>query len=455
MGKLFGTDGVRGVANHELTAELAMRLGRAGAYVLTKAKSSSGAPKVLLGKDPRRSGDMLEAALAAGLCSLGAQVYQAGDVPTPAVAYLVQKYKFDAGVMISASHNPMQDNGIKFFNNVGQKLPDALEAEIEELIDEIQARDKLPRPTGEEIGVIRTSPTAVQDYAAYLRETVSGMTLDKDFTIVLDCANGATSRVVRHVFDALGVAVHYTHYTPDGSNINKDCGSTHLESLQAAVKENQAGIGLAFDGDGDRMLAVDSEGREIGGDVIMAICAMDMKKRGQLAKNTLVGTVMSNQGLDIFCRENGIKLLRTAVGDRYVLEKMLAEGYMLGGEQSGHVIFRQFADTGDGILTALQLVRAVAESGKPLSELRKIMTVYPQVLVNATINNARKNEIETHHAIVYTKATIEAKLAGRGRILVRPSGTEPLVRVMIEGEEQTQIAAWANELAAVIKENLQ
>ncbi|MCL2188035.1 MAG: phosphoglucosamine mutase [Defluviitaleaceae bacterium] len=453
MGKLFGTDGVRGVANRELTPELALRLGRAGAYVLTR--ETHHAPKVLVAKDTRRSGEMLEAALTAGLCSLGAQVYLAGDMPTPAVAYLIKAYKFDAGVMLSASHNPMPDNGIKFFNSDGQKLSDALEEEIEALVYEIEANDTLPRPEGADIGIVQTCDRAEADYAGFLLSTVPDVKLPADFTIALDCANGATSNIASRVFMLLGATVHTLHNNPDGLNINDNCGSTHMDSLLEFVQEKGADIGLAFDGDGDRMLAVDEKGNMLDGDAVMAICGLSLKNRGALANDTIVGTVMSNQGLDVFCRENDITLVRTDVGDRYVLEKMLADGLTLGGEQSGHVIFRQFADTGDGILTGLQLVAALAASGKPLSELRKIMTDFPQVLVNAQVDTAKKNEFSTHPAVVSAQKEIEEKLAAQqGRILVRPSGTEPLVRVMIEGRDQAQITMWAQDLAQIIRTNL-
>ncbi|MCL2204778.1 MAG: phosphoglucosamine mutase [Defluviitaleaceae bacterium] len=449
MGKLFGTDGIRGVANRELRPELALRLGRAGAFVLTRECKHT--PKVLLAKDTRRSGDMLEAALTAGLCSLGAQVYLAGDVPTPAVAYLVRQYGFDAGVMISASHNPMADNGIKFFNHEGRKLHDDLEAEIEALVNEMETKDTLPRPEGVEVGVVMPCNQAEADYVGFLLSTVPDVKLGPDFVIALDCANGATSYIASHVFEALGATVHVLHNMPDGTNINDNCGSTHMESLLDFVREKNANIGLAFDGDGDRMLAVDEKGEVLDGDAIMAICSADLHRRGLLKKDTLVGTVMSNQGLSLFCREQGITLHRTDVGDRYVLEKMLADDLNLGGEQSGHVIFRQFADTGDGILTGLQLIQALAQAKKPLSELRKIISVFPQVLINAKVSPARKNEFATHPDIVCAQAEIEAKLAGEGRILVRSSGTEPLVRVMIEGRDQQQITAWAEELDGVIR----
>jgi len=452
MGRLFGTDGVRGVANRGLTAELALRLGRAGAYILTRENDH--APKILLAKDTRRSGDMLEAALTAGLCSLGAEVYTAGTIPTPAVAYLIKKYGFDAGVMISASHNPMPDNGIKFFNRVGQKLPDALEDEIEAAVFQIERDDTLPRPQGAGVGIVRPCPDAERDYMDFLLSTVPGLKLPDGFTVALDCANGATARIAPKVFTALGAKVYALHDNPNGININDDCGSTHLDSLLAFVREKGAHVGFAFDGDGDRMLAADERGEILDGDAIMAICAQDMHHRGLLAKSTLVGTVMSNQGMDVFCRGQGIRLLRTNVGDRYVLEKMLQEDYTLGGEQSGHVIFRRFADTGDGILMGLQMAAAAVRSGKPLSELRKILTVYPQVLVNATVKNERKAEHKSHPAIVSVQTEIEADLADEGRILVRPSGTEPLIRVMIEGKDQAKITEQANRLARVIADTL-
>ncbi|MCL2500198.1 MAG: phosphoglucosamine mutase [Defluviitaleaceae bacterium] len=448
MGRLFGTDGVRGVANRELTAELALRLGRAGAYILTRGIDHT--PKILLAKDTRRSGDMLEAALVAGLCSLGTEVYLAGVIPTPAVAYLTKKYGFDAGVMISASHNPMPDNGIKFFNNAGQKLHDAVEDEIEDIMLQIEKEDTLPRPTGESIGTVLSLPAAERDYMDFLFSTVPDFKLPDGFTIALDCANGATAQIAPKIFAALGAKVYSLHDKPDGININNNCGSTYMDSLLAFVREKGAHIGFAFDGDGDRMLAVDEHGNLLDGDGIMAICAQDMHRRGLLAKYTLVGTVMSNQGLEVFCREQGIRLHRADVGDRYVLEKMLQDDLTLGGEQSGHLIFRQFADTGDGILMGLQLTAALVKSGQPLSQLRKILTVYPQVLVNTTVNSKRKPEYKTHPAIIKAQSEIEGELADEGRILVRPSGTEPLIRVMIEGKDQMKITEQANRLARVI-----
>ena len=449
MGKLFGTDGVRGVANTELTSELAFQLGRVGAYVLTKESKST---KVLIAKDSRRSGDMLEAALTAGLCSVGAQVYLAGVVPTPAVAYLVRKYNFDAGVMISASHNAMQDNGIKFFDGNGFKLPDALEDEIEALIEKAKMRgDNLPRPTGEGVGTAEPLPGAAQDYAEFLLSTVPGLRLN-NMKIAIDCANGATSEVAPKVLAALGAQVTTLHNAPDGSNINKNCGSTHMESLRAHVKSQGADIGIAFDGDGDRMLAICEKGEMIDGDAILAVCGLDLHERGKL--NTIVATVMSNQGFEVFCRDRGFELFRTDVGDRYVLEKMLADDLPLGGEQSGHVIFREFSTTGDGILTALQLLAVIDRKKQPMSALAGVVETFPQVLINATVPNIRKPELAYCPDIKKAQQGIEAAMAGEGRILVRPSGTEPVVRVMLEGRDQAQIHAWAQDLVDVIEKSL-
>jgi len=446
MGKLFGTDGVRGIANSELTPELAMNLGKAGAYVLTKNKT----PKILVATDSRRSGDMLAAALSAGLCSVGAEVYLAGVVPTPTVAYLVRKYNFDAGVMISASHNPMSDNGIKFFSSSGYKLPDALENEIESYMEN---PEKLPRPISSDVGIVLPYKTACEDYLSYLLSTVEGLNLG-GMKIALDCANGATSEVAPKIFASLGATVHNLSNTPNGLNINENCGSTHMENLSQYVKANNLDIGIAFDGDGDRMLAVDGDGIPVQGDEILAIIGSDLKERGLLAKDTIVATTMSNQGLEVMCRNHGITLHRTDVGDRYVLEKMLTDNLLLGGEQSGHVIFKEYSTTGDGILTALKLAEVIARKSKSLNELKKIMENFPQVLVNITVPNDKKRKWHENPMIMNQYNEIEAKLAGEGRILVRPSGTEPLVRVMIEGRDKTEIQSMAESLAEIIKETL-
>jgi len=451
MGKLFGTDGVRGVANREkeLTPELAFQLGRAGAYVLTK--NCKGVPRVLVGKDSRRSGDMLEAALVAGLCSIGVYVFQAGVIPTPAVAYLVRHYKLDAGVMISASHNPMQDNGIKFFNNEGFKLQDSLEDEIESLITDTFGKDDLPRPESEGVGVINTCPFALDDYASYLVSTALGIRLD-GIKVALDCANGATSEVAPLVLAKLGAEVFTLSNKPNGSNINAGCGSTHMEDLQEYVRTIGADIGLAFDGDGDRMLATDENGNLIDGDVILAICSQHMKEQGKL--NELVATVMSNQGLGKFCNQENIIFHRTAVGDRYVLEKMIEDNLPLGGEQSGHLIFREYSTTGDGVLSGIRLLIVKALKKVKMSELTGIMEIFPQVLINAKVPNERKKEMFTNETIQKVQKDIEEKLADDGRILVRPSGTEPIVRVMIEGKDFEQIELWAKELVEVVEKTL-
>jgi len=449
MKVLFGTDGVRGVANTELTPELAFKLGRAGAYVLTKKVNHTA--KVLIAADGRRSGDMLEAALTAGMCSIGAQVYKAGILPTPAVAYLVGCNKMDAGVMISASHNLMADNGIKFFSSEGYKLPDEMEREIEELVN--NEIDNIPRPTGEGVGTVMICHGALEDYTRYLLMTVSPRRFD-GLRIAMDCANGATSSVAHIVFEWLGARVYKINDMPDGTNINEDCGSTHMKSLQNFMKRIGADVGLAFDGDGDRMLALTEDGEIIDGDAIMAICALGLKEKGELAKDMLVATVMSNQGLEVFCKENGINLLRTDVGDRYVLERMLAEDALLGGEQSGHIIYRKHGTTGDGILTGLQLVSMMASKKEPLSSLAKTMDVFPQVLLNATVPNNLKPEMATCKPIQDGIKDITDKLGSEGRILVRPSGTEPVVRVMIEGRNINEITFMAETLVKIIEENL-
>lgn len=452
MGKLFGTDGVRGLANTELTPELAFKLGRAGAYVLTK--KARGMPRVLLAKDSRQSGDMLEAALTAGLCSIGAEVIHAGVIPTPAVAFMVRTHKMDAGAMISASHNPMPDNGIKFFSGEGFKLPDEIEDEIEAAIEKIDAgNDDLPRPTGAKVGTIKQSPNVSGEYISYLLSTVPGLDLS-GMKVVLDCANGATSEIAPAVLKKLGAKVTAFFNEPTGLNINENCGAVHSESLQAYMKAHDADVGITFDGDGDRMQAVCEKGNLIDGDAVMAIIGQDLYELGALKKNTIVATVMSNQGFEVFCNKNGLSLCRANVGDRYVLEKMLAEGYSLGGEQSGHVIFLDHSTTGDGILTALQLLAVLARKNKPISALAGVIETFPQVLINATVPNPRKPELSTNPEIQRVQAEIEAAMNNEGRILVRPSGTEPVVRVMLEGRDSAKIKAWAKTLADVIEKNL-
>jgi len=446
LGKYFGTDGVRGLANGDLTPELTMEIGRAGAYVL--AGNLGKAPKILIGNDTRISADMLEAALVAGLCSVGAEIYKAGVAPSPAMAYLVRHYHMDAAVMLSASHNPMPDNGIKFFSSTGYKLPDEVEEEIEALLDK---QDQIPRPTGEAIGRRLIVKDAVEDYVSFLMETIGSL---EGMRVALDCANGACCEAAPLVFKRLGAEVLPIHYKPNGVNINVDCGSTHMESLAAFVKANKVDIGLAFDGDGDRVLAVDENGELIDGDQIMAICALSLKQKGRLKNNTLVATVMSNLGLQNFCDKEGIRLKRTKVGDRYVIQEMKAGGYTLGGEQSGHIIFLDHNTTGDGILTGLQLVAMLKERGQKMSELSSIMTPLPQVLLGAKLKNKLKADVRENKKIDEAIRDLEKRLEGNGRLLVRPSGTEPLVRVMIEGQNQDEIKKWAEELVSIIGQEL-
>ena len=444
MGKYFGTDGVRGVANLELTAEMAMSIGRAAAVVLTEADGRR--PKVLIGKDTRKSGDMLESALAAGLCSVGADVYLVDVVPTPAVAYLVQKYGMDAGIMISASHNPFEYNGIKIFSGDGYKLPDALENEIEALMD--GAGEARPTVSHGDLGRVTRLEDALADYV----ESVIAST-DQRFDgmkIALDCANGSASMCAKVIFEMLGAQVVMLSDHPDGCNINDGCGSTHIEALQAAVVKDNCLCGFAFDGDADRCLAVDENGRLVDGDQLIAIAALDLKERGRLNGNKAVVTVMSNLGFFRFARDNGIDTAITKVGDRYVLEEMLRCDYRIGGEQSGHIIFTDYATTGDGELSAVQTLATLKRKGVPFSELASIMKSYPQVLVNVTVSNQKKPAFSTDPAIRAAIEKVEAVLGEDGRVLVRASGTEPLIRVMLEGTDTQQIRALAEEIADVV-----
>ena len=379
MGRLFGTDGIRGIANKELTCELATKLGRAPAAVLTN--KSTRHPRVIIGKDTRLSSDMLESAMTAGLCSVGASVVLLGVVPTPAVAYLVEKYKADAGVMISASHNSYEYNGIKIFSGDGYKLPDDLEERIESII--LGEVPLPPKPEDCKIGTVTTAPNAIRDYVDHVKSTVH-FSLD-GLTVALDCANGSSAMTAELLFTELGAKVHMLSDEPNGTNINDNCGSTHLEALSEYVRTHEGDAGIAFDGDADRCLAVDENGDEVDGDFIMAICGMDMKSRGKLNKNSIVGTVMTNLGFIKFCEANNIRFEATKVGDRYVLETMLLENYSLGGEQSGHVIFRDFATTGDGQLTAAQMLSIMKRRGAKLSDLKTVMERYPQTMVNVRV----------------------------------------------------------------------
>ena len=450
MGRIFGTDGARGVANTGLTCELAMQIGRAAAMVLIKNSDSHKRPKVLIGMDTRASSQMLESAISAGLCSVGADVLQLGVVPTPAVAYLVREYNCDAGVMISASHNPCEYNGIKIFQSTGYKLPDALENEIEEII--LDNVTEIPSPIGGEVGRVERKTDAINDYIEHLL-SATNMSF-KGYKIALDCANGSSSVSAEEVFSRLGAEVVVISAEPDGVNINKDCGSTHLENLQKCVVENGCDLGFAFDGDADRMLAVDHTGEIVDGDKCIAICAKHMKQLGKLKKDTAVVTVMSNMGFFKFCEENGIKCEKTNVGDRYVLENMSANGYSIGGEQSGHIIFLQYATTGDGQLSAIQLLAVVKDTGRTLADLASEMEVYPQVLINVRVSNFGKAQFKKDKEVQNAIKRVEDKLGNDGRILVRLSGTEPLIRVMLEGKDYDQICELGESVASVVRERL-
>ena len=448
MGRMFGTDGVRGIANEELTAEQAMQLGQAGAYILSRG--SSRRPLIMVGCDTRRSGDMLANALMAGACSVGANVMYLGVLPTPAVAYLARTHHATAGVVISASHNPMEYNGIKFFDCNGFKLPDEVEDEIEA---EIRSGMKdVTFPVGEGVGHVEYRMEAWREYVDHAIETVpvdlTGMKL------VVDTAEGAAYLTNVEALRRLGADVIPIHNDPDGTNINRRCGSTHMGELIEAVKETHAAAGLAFDGDADRFLAVDENGDMIDGDRIMAIVGCSQRDKGLLKDDTIVATVMSNLGFFLMAKEQNLHIESTKVGDRYVLERMREIGANLGGEQSGHIIFLGENTTGDGLLSCLHLLQVMKETGKPLSELAAIMTQYPQALINAPVSNAKKEHYADDPEIVARIEALESEFAGRGRVLIRPSGTEPLVRVMIEGEDQEVIQARAQELADFIQERM-
>lgn len=445
MGKYFGTDGVRGVANSELTPEIAFKLGRFGGFVLTKDQDR---PKVLIGRDTRISGHMLEGALVAGLLSIGAEVMRLGVISTPGVSYLTKVLGAQAGVMISASHNPVADNGIKFFGPDGFKLSDEQELEIEALID--QDVDSLPRPTGADLGQVNDYFEGGQKYLQFLKQTV-----DEEFEgihVALDCAHGATSALAMHLFADLDADISTMGASPNGLNINDGVGSTHPETLAEFLKEKQADVGLAFDGDGDRLIAVDEKGDIVDGDQIMYICAKYMKETGRLKQDTVVSTVMSNLGFYKALEQHGIKSIPTAVGDRYVVEEMRKNGYNLGGEQSGHIIFLDFNTTGDGLLTGLQLVNIMKATKKPLSELAGEMKKFPQKLVNIRVTD--KYHVTDNEKVKEVICKVEEDMNGNGRILVRPSGTEPLVRVMAEAPTSELCDAYVNIIAEVVEKEM-
>jgi len=448
MGRLFGTDGIRGIANTELNCELAMKVGKAAAMVLTN--NARRRPLFVIGMDTRISSGMLCNALVAGLCSVGADVKVLGVVPTPAVAYLIGKYKADAGIMISASHNSAEFNGIKVFSGDGYKLPDALEEQMENIIED-DVKD-WKTYTGKDVGNVTYITNACKDYIEHLKSTVSN-SLD-GLRIAVDTANGSASATAEDLLKQLGAEVFILANQPDGMNINEKCGSTHMEKLKEYVMEHSLDAGIAFDGDADRCLCVDELGNEIDGDQIMAICAYDMKQRGKLAKNTVIGTIMTNLGFIRFCEANDMNFIATKVGDRFVLEEMLLEEYNFGGEQSGHVIFRDFATTGDGQLTAIQLLSLLKRNGKKLSELVTVMKKYPQVSKNVNVTNQGKLKFYTNVAIKEKTEDLKKELGEKGRIVVRPSGTEPKIRIMVEGENEEQIQDVLEQLVEVIKQEI-
>lgn len=446
MGKLFGTDGIRGIANKDLTPELALSVGRAMSFVLGKERKGA----IVIGKDTRYSGDMLESALEAGIVSMGIDVIKLGVIPTPAIAYLTRKYKALAGIVISASHNPGEYNGIKIFNEKGLKLTDKVEAEIESII--LNNIDIKNRPIGDNIGNITCSKTGPEEYMEYLEEIVD---LDlSGIKIAMDCGNGALYEIGPEMIERLNGEVIAINTDPDGMNINDNCGSTNMNMVQELVKREKADIGISFDGDGDRIIATDEKGNIINGDHILAICAKHLKEEGKLKKDTVVGTVMTNMGLDSYLKGNGMKIVKTQVGDRYILEEMLENGYVLGGEQSGHIIFLDYNTTGDGLATGLKLLKVMKKANKKMSELNNLMRDYPQVLINARVKEELKYRYNENIDIMKEIERVEEIFSGEGRVVIRPSGTEPLVRVMIEAKDDNGIENIAKELALFIEKEI-
>lgn len=452
MRKYFGTDGIRRIANTELSPELVYRVAKAGAYVLSKHSTKT--PTILIGRDTRISGTLIESAMVAGFLSYGANVKLLGVIPTPGVAYLTRKLQADASVVISASHNTFEFNGIKYFSNKGTKIPDEIEEEIEEVMDSGKL-DELSA-VSEKIGVSEVRTDLLDEYVYFFRKNFDD-NIEKlnrpDFKVVIDTANGATYKVADKVFKTLGINHVIINNNPNGVNINDGCGSTHLEMLKEYVVKNKMSLGIAYDGDGDRCLAVDENGEEIDGDKLLAIISDYLKKHGKLAKDTIVATVMSNLGLNKYAEKENLQFVQTKVGDRYVLEEMLKNGYNLGGEQSGHVILLDYNPTGDGILTSLMLIQAILESEKKASELGAIVQKYPQVLINAKVDSNKKYDYEKNAEIKKAIEDLEKEFAGNGRVLIRPSGTEPLVRVMIEGKDINVIEAKAKKIANMIEKN--
>ena len=453
MRKYFGTDGIRRIANTELSPELVYKVAKAGAYVLSK--HTDHAPTILIGRDTRISGSLIESAMVAGFLSYGANVKILGVMPTPAVAYLTRRFKADASVVISASHNTYEFNGVKYFSNKGMKIPDELEEEIEEVMDSGKI-DELTA-VNDKIGVSEIRTDLLEEYIYFFRrnfeEELERLNRD-DFVVAVDTANGATSVVADKVFTVLGIKHHILNDSPNGININEGCGSTHLEMLKQYVIDKKCNLGIAYDGDGDRCLAVDENGNEIDGDKIIAIISQYLKSKEKLNKDTIVATVMSNLGLNKYAKQNGLTFVQTKVGDRYVLEEMLKNGYNLGGEQSGHVICLDYNPTGDGILTSLMIIKAILEQGKKASEVASIMKAYPQVLINAKVLSDKKYDFDKDEEIKSAIEKLNKEFDGNGRVLIRASGTEPLVRVMIEGEDQEYIKAKAEKLAKLIEKKL-
>ena len=453
MKKYFGTDGIRRVANSELTPELVFRVAKAGAYVLSK--HSTHTPTILIGRDTRISGTLIESAMIAGFLSYGANVKTIGVIPTPAVAYLTKKLNADASVVISASHNTFEFNGIKYFSNKGMKIPDEIEEEIEDIMDS----EKISELTAvnEKIGVSENKEEYINLYKDFIVDIFKDDIKDKiknDFKVAIDTANGATYKIAESIYKELGINYTIINNTPDGININDNCGSTHLEGLKKFVVNNNYNLGIAYDGDGDRCLAIDETGNVIDGDIILAILSKYLKEENNLNKDTIVATVMSNLGLEKYSSNNNLHYVKTKVGDRYVLEEMLKEGYNLGGEQSGHIIFLDYNPTGDGIMTSLMLLRAILKYNKKASEISKIIDIYPQVLVNAKVSNDKKELYKEDEEICSAIEKVEEEFSGNGRVLIRPSGTEPLIRVMIEGKDIDVITKRANEIATLIEEKL-
>lgn len=454
MKKYFGTDGIRRIANTELTPELVFRVAKAGAYVLSKHTSHT--PTILIGRDTRISGTLIESAMVAGFLSYGANVKILGVVPTPAVAYLTKKLNADASVVISASHNTFEFNGIKFFSNKGMKIPDSIEEEIEEIMDSGKLNELTA--VNENIGVSEITEELINEYEEFIvnifESDIKGI-IKNDFKVVIDTANGATYKIAERIFKRLGINFTVINNTPNGININNNCGSTHLNMLKEYVVANNYNLGIAYDGDGDRCLAIDETGREINGDIMLAILSKYLKDNNNLKNDTIVATVMSNLGLDVYSKNNNLNLVKTNVGDRYVLEQMLKSGYNLGGEQSGHIILLDYNPTGDGILTSLMLITSLIKYNQKASELARVIDIYPQVLVNAKVNNNKKYLFKEDKEINDMISKVEAEFAGEGRVLIRASGTEPLVRVMIEGKDIKKITDKANEIAKIIEDKLE